>query len=83
MIGPPVGDAGIEIDEPRVRPHEVCEPAENEASKQYSAKSHRQGESGYGLGAEAARNRATQPAVVRKLTSHRFRSGEAGRRSHR
>ena len=80
MIGAPLRDAGIEIDELRVRPHEIRECRQDDASEQYGAECDRQSEPGGDLRIDPAVDRPTKPAVVPEPATDGFRGGKAGRR---
>jgi len=80
MIGAPLGDAGIEIDQPGVRVHEIRERADHEASDRDDAEGDRQSESSGNPRIEPARDGSAEPAVVPELAAQCLRGSKAGRR---
>ena len=77
MSARPLRNAGIEIDEPGIRSHEVGDGAEDNPSKEHGSKSNRQGESRGCLRIQSADHRPAEPTVVRELAPHRLGGGKA------
>ncbi len=82
VVGTPLRDARVDVDELRVGPHEIGEPGQDQTAQEREREGDRQREAGRNLGVEPALDRPAKPAVVPYLTSDGFGGGN-GRRGSR
>ena len=73
VIGAPLRDARVEIDELRVRSHEVGEQRQEQAAQEHEPEGDRQRETRGHLGVEPGVESSTEPAVMTDLPPDGFR----------